>query len=322
MDKSGTYIPIDLKTIQPETVVGCDVFIETGVDNKIRYVLYNSATSVIKSSKIEDLRKYDVRRLFIRSEDKKKYLQYTEANLKNIIRDKNTDIKVKAEIVYEVAKGIMFDVFEQPRSKEQLERTKVWTANIVEFALRHEDFFTNIVNLISYDYTTYSHSVNVSIYGLFFAKYLKFDSKELHVLATGLLLHDIGKTQIEHEILNKRGKLTKDEFERIKMHVELGVENIIQSGCFESIAVIPVLQHHEKCDGSGYPKGIRGEMLHKYGKLAGIVDVYDALTTRRSYAFAQSPFPALRVMSDEMKGSFDVDLLKHFVLFLGSNKIK
>ena len=322
MDKSGTYVPIDLITIQPETVVGCDIYIETGVDNKIRYVLYSSAASIIKSSKIEELQKYDIRKLFIRIEDKTKYLQYAELNLRKIIGDKNTDVRVKAKIVYEVAKGIMFDVFGQTRSREQLERTKMWTENIVEFALRHEEFFSNVVSLISYDYTTYSHSVNVSLYGLFFAKFLKFDSKELHVLTTGLLLHDIGKTQIEHEILNKRGKLTKDEFERIKMHVELGVETIIQSGCFESIAVIPVIQHHEKCNGNGYPKGIKGEMLHKYGKLAAIVDVYDALTTRRSYAFAQSPFPALRVMSDEMRGSFDVDLFKQFVLFLGSNKIK
>lgn len=192
MDQTGTCVPIDLMTIQPETIVGCDLFLGTGADNKIRYVLYCSSTTVIKSSKIEELRKYDVRKLFIRIEDKKKYLQYSESNLKNIIRDKNTDIKVKAEIVYGVAKGIMFDIFEQPRSREQLERTKMWTANIVEFALRHENSFTNVVNLISYDYTTYSHSVNVSIYGLFFAKYLKIDSKELHVLTTGLLLHDIG----------------------------------------------------------------------------------------------------------------------------------
>jgi len=322
MDKSGTYMPINLNTIQVDTVVGCDLFIEIRVDNNLRYTLYSSGTSVIKLNKIEELRKYDVRKLFIRSGDRKKYLRYAELNLKNIIRDKNTDVKVKTEMVYDVAKGIMVDIFEQPRSIEHLERTKVWITNIVEFALRHEAFFSNIVNLISYDYTTYSHSVNVSIYGLFFAKYLKFDSEELYVLTTGLVLHDIGKTQIEPEIINKRGKLTKDEFERIKMHVELGVEMIIQSGCFESSAVIPVIQHHEKCNGSGYPKGIKGDMLHKYGKIAALVDVYDALTTRRAYAFARTPFPALRVMSDEMRGSFDVDLFKQFVLFLGSHKIR
>lgn len=322
MDNSGRYIPINLSTIQVDTVVGCDLFIETRVDNKIRYILYSSGMGVIKLSKIEDLQKYDIRKLFIRSEDKKKYLQYVELNLKSIIRNQNTDIKVKTEVVYEVAKGIMVDIFEQPRSIEHLERTKMWITNIVEFALRHEDFFSNIVNLISYDYTTYSHSVNVSIYGLVFSKYLKVDSEELPVLTTGLLLHDIGKTQIEPEIINKRGKLTKDEFERVKMHVELGVGIIIQSGCFESSAVIPVMQHHEKCNGNGYPKGIEGDMLHKYGKIAAIMDVYDALTTRRAYCYARTPFPALKLMNDEMRGSFDEELFKRFILFLGSNKIR
>jgi HD-GYP domain-containing protein (c-di-GMP phosphodiesterase class II) len=78
------------------------------------------------------------------------------------------------------------------------------------------------------------------------------------------------------------------------------------------------MQHHEKYNGKGYPNGLRGDAIHKYGKIAGIIDTYDALTTKRSYADAKKPFLALKIMHDEMKGSFDEKYFKDFILFLGS----
>lgn len=322
MKKSNDYMPINLSTIQVDTTVGCDLYLENRINGTIQYVLYCSRSSVIRLSIIEELQKHDVKKLFIRKGELKAYLLYAESNLKSIIRDDKVDVQVKTEMVYDVAKSIMIDIFGQPCSREQLLRSKAWITNVIDFAMTHEDVFSNIVNLISYDYTTYSHSVNVSIYGLLFAKYVGFERNELPAFTTGLLLHDIGKTQIEPDIVNKKGRLNNEEFARIKMHVELGAEMIIQADCFESTCLLPVVQHHEKCNGMGYPNGLFEGSIHKYGKMASILDVYDALTTRRPYSDARKPFSALTLMTDEMKGSFDTDLLKHFILFLGTGGIK
>ena len=322
MNKSNDYMPINLSTIRVDTAVGCDLYLENRIHGTIQYVLYCSRLSTIRLSKIEELQKHNVKKLFIRKGELKAYLLYAESNLKSIIRDDKVDVQVKTEMVYDVAKSIMIDIFGQPCSREQLLRSKVWITNVIDFAMMHEDVFSNIVNLISYDYTTYSHSVNVSIYGLLFAKYVGFERDGLPAFTTGLLLHDIGKTQIEPEIVNKKSRLNKEEFARIKMHVELGAEMIIQADCFESTCLLPVMQHHEKCNGMGYPKGLFEDSIHKYGKMATIIDVYDALTTRRPYSDARKPFPALTLMADEMKGSFDTDLLKHFISFLGTGGIK
>lgn len=320
MDVSVEYIPVTLNAIRADTVVGCDLYLQNHINEEIRYVLYCSGTNVVKSDKIEDLQKNQIKRLFIREEDKKIYLKYVESSLKHIINDDRVDIKEKAHIVYDVAKNIMVDVFEDPRSGEQVERSKDWVSNTIDFIIRSQGsyLFLSMMSMISHDYYTYTHSVNVSVVGLLFAKYLGIDGGEMQSFGTGLLLHDVGKTQIDPEIINKKERLNDEEFTKIKMHVDIGADILKQTGCIDSTSFIPIMQHHEKCNGKGYPNGLRGDAIHKYGKIAGIIDVYDALTTRRSYADLRKPFLALKIMHDEMKGSFDGKLFKDFILFLGS----
>jgi len=228
------------------------------------------------------------------------------------------NIKEKAQIVYDVAKNIVVDLFEDPRSGEQVERSKDWVSNTIDFIIKSKDSFSGMMSMISYDYYTYTHSVNVAVLGLLFAKYLGFDGSEMQSFGTGMLLHDVGKTQIDPDIINKKERLNDEEFAKVKMHVDLGADIIKQTGCVDSASFIPIMQHHERHNGKGYPNGLRGDAIHKYGKIAGIIDTYDALTTKRSYADAKKPFSALKIMYDEMKGGFDEKYFKDFILFLGS----
>ncbi|MBM4064116.1 MAG: HD domain-containing protein [Planctomycetes bacterium] len=312
------YIPVTLNAIRVDTIVGCDLYLQNHINEEIRYVLYCSGTSVVKSDKIENLQKHQVKNLFIRKEDKKIYLKYVESSLKHIVNDSRVDIKEKAYIVYDVAKNIMEDVFEDPRSGEQVERSKIWVSNTIDFIVRSKGSFSGMMSMISYDYYTYTHSVNVSVLGLLFAKYLGLDGGEMQVFGTGLLLHDVGKTQIDPAIINKKERLNDEEFARIKMHVDLGADILKQTGGIDSTSFFPIMQHHEKYNGKGYPNGLKGDAIHKYGRIAGIIDVYDALTTQRSYSDARKPFAALKIMNEEMKESFDEKYFKDFILFLGS----
>lgn len=318
MDVSVEYIPIALNAIRADTIVGCDLYLQNHINKEIQYVLYCSGKNVIKSDKIEELQEHQIKTLFIQKEDKKIYLKYAESSLKHIINDDRVDIKEKAHIVYDVAKNIMNDVFEDTRSGEHVERSKSWVSNTIALVVRSKDSFSSMMSMISHDYYTYTHSVNVSVLGLLFTKYLGIDGGEMQSFGTGLLLHDVGKTQIDSEIINKKERLNEEEFTRIKMHVEIGADILKQTGGIDSMSFIPIMQHHEKYNGKGYPNGLRGDAIHKYGKIAGIIDVYDALTTKRTYSDARKPFPALKIMNDEMTGSFDEKYFKDFILFLGS----
>lgn len=132
-----------------------------------------------------------------------------------------------------------------------------------------------------------------------------------------MLLHDVGKIEVPLEILNKPGKLTKDEFGIIKRHPEAGYKILKDKENIEEKSLKVVVQHHENYDGTGYPHGIGGNEIDLYGRLSRIIDVYDAITTKRCYAGAMNPFTALSEMGGSMVKCFDKELFKEFVCFLG-----
>ncbi len=159
--------------------------------------------------------------------------------------------------------------------------------------------------------------MNVAAVGTLFAKELGFEDEDLKPFCTGMLLHDVGKTKISTDILNKKGKFTEEEFAIVKKHPEWGVEILKETGNGFTDEYTITLQHHENYDGSGYPHGIQKDEIHRCGKIARIIDVYDALTTNRPYAQAIRPFAALVEMKEKMSNCFDRELLKEFIRFSG-----
>ncbi|MBM4055135.1 MAG: HD domain-containing protein [Planctomycetes bacterium] len=312
------YIPIALNTIQPNTCTGCNLYIKTRADVDIRYVLYCNGANALKDDKIKELIYNQIKFLFIRQSEEKLYLRYMESQLKLVIHDPAIDTNVKSKMVYNVAKSIMIDIFNDPRAGDNVERSKNWVSNTVEYVLNNKDATSTMLNMVSYDYYTYTHCVDVSVLGLLFAKYLRIGGRDMHNFGAGLLLHDIGKTEISINTLNKNGKLNESEYAEIKKHVECGHEILKGLGGLSEDSFYPVLHHHEKINGKGYPKGLKGNEIHDYGKIAAIIDVYDALTTKRPYSDARKPFPALQIMKEFMGEHFDETYFRSFVAFLGS----
>ena len=222
----------------------------------------------------------------------------------------------KTKIVHGAATNIVKDLFNDPRSGS-IERTKTFAYNMVDYVLKDTSAAQSLLKIAVHEYYTYTHCVNVAAVGTLFAKDLGLEDKDLKGLCSGILLHDVGKTKISTDILNKKGKLTKEEFEEIKKHPELGAEVLDETGTEFKEERIITLQHHENYDGSGYPYGLAKNEIHPSGKIARIIDVYDALTTKRSYADAIRPFAALLEMRNNMLNCFDNELFKEFIQFLG-----
>lgn len=129
----------------------------------------------------------------------------------------------------------------------------------------------------------YAHSLDVCIYSLITAKAMKLDYNNTITLGVGALLHDIGKTRIPDSILLKREFLTADEFEKVKKHSLYGYKIIMSTPGFNHNVAKIALQHHERCDGSGYPGNATGEEIHFLSKIVAIADIYDALTSDKIY---------------------------------------
>lgn len=186
------------------------------------------------------------------------------------------------------------------------------TTDIVNVVNCKSDIFCYLGYLKETDEHTYSHCVNVSVLCNIFSKWLGFEEEEIKNLTVAGLLHDIGKTKVDQEILNKKDKLTKEEFEEIKKHTTYGYR-IISDKLIADEVKKAVLMHHEKIDGTGYPLGIKNNKIGKYAKIVAICDIYDAMTSDRVYRKKICPFEVIKSFEQSSFGLLDTQYLLTFL---------
>lgn len=163
----------------------------------------------------------------------------------------------------------------------------------------------SIINNRKVDEYLYRHSINVGILSHMLGKWIGLSNTELTSLTYAGMLHDIGKIRIESTILNKKGKLTREEFTVMKTHTVIGYEIVKQIPYMNESVSMGVLMHHERCDGSGYPLKLKNDKIHTYGKIIAIADEFDAMTSNRAYKSKQSPFKVLEIMQDQALSKLD-----------------
>jgi hypothetical protein len=162
------------------------------------------------------------------------------------------------------------------------------------------------------DKYTEGHTERVSQYAVFLGERLGLTERKLETLRIGALIHDLGKIGIDLSILNKPGHLTEEEFEEIKLHPALGQQICSPLKALQEVGDI-IRHHHERLDGSGYPDGLRDEEISQNARIVAVVDVFDALTTERSYKKALSPEEALCIMREEAaQGQLDSRIVQEF----------
>jgi putative nucleotidyltransferase with HDIG domain len=313
---SPDYMPISPSSLRTNTTVGCDIYLLAKTTIEVRFVLYCRADAVFDEAKKSTLLEQNIQSLFIKKEEQEVFYDYLEDNFQHIITDPSIPPDEKTKIVHSTATNLIKDVFKDPRSGS-VKRTKTFANNMVDYVIKDTRAAESLLKIAVHEYSTYTHSVNVAAVGTLFAQNLGLGAPDLKGLCAGILLHDVGKTKISTDILNKKGKLTKEEFEIIKKHPEYGAEILDETGTGYKEERIVTLQHHENDDGSGYPYGLKKDEIHPCGKVSRIIDVYDALTTNRSYKRASRPFAALVEMKENMFNCFDSELFKEFIQFLG-----
>lgn len=163
------------------------------------------------------------------------------------------------------------------------------------------------------DEYTFFHSVNTAIIAGVLAQWLGSSADVTRDVISAGLLHDIGKTQIPLEILNKPGSLTDEEMKVMQLHSTHGYKLIAESGTFTQDVALVALQHHERLDGSGYPGKVPGRKIHPYAKLVALADIYDAMTSDRVYRQKVTPFVVVETLIQDMFGKLDPDICAVFL---------
>ncbi len=171
----------------------------------------------------------------------------------------------------------------------------------------------------------YMHSINVAFYSMLIAKGLRLSEEGIYKAILSGLLHDIGKTKIPDHILRKPGRLSREEFEIIKKHPDIGYDIVENMKGINDDVKKAILQHHERMDGSGYPFGYLGKHINLYSRIVAVADVFDAMTTDRVYQGKSTPFQVINMFLTEGITLFDVRIVdvfvKHLVNYLIGNHV-
>ncbi|MHB8172518.1 MAG: HD-GYP domain-containing protein [Thermincolia bacterium] len=185
--------------------------------------------------------------------------------------------------------------------------------DILDELLTHPEVMVNLTDIRTYNDYLFGHSVNVCVLTLLTGVAMEYNQIQLRELGLGALLHDLGKTQIEKAILLKDKPLTEEEYASIQQHCEIGFEFLRNQENSNPMVANVAYQHHERFDGKGYPRSLKGEEIIEFARITAVCDVYDSLTAHRIYARAYHPSRALLILTEMAGNQLDPDVVKAFL---------
>lgn len=306
------YKAADLQIITEGSVVDFDLFIAN--ETKTAMSVLVAKNSVIDGTMKVRLR--EIERLYFDAEDSHLYNLYISNHLQSIAKNKKIPITQKAEMVYAKAAEAMNAMFENPESLENVHKAQSIVGDCINVVLHDNCTVTSLMQVTAHDYYTHTHSINVSIYALSLGAYLGIKDKELEVLGMAAILHDLGKSKVDYEIINKNGKLDEYEMNVMKKHPEMGHEIAVKLDIADERILTGIRHHHERLDGGGYPDNLKGDQISQFARIIGVCDVFDALSTKRSYKDPMRSFDALKLMKNEFIGHLDMDIVHSFIRML------
>lgn len=282
---------VSVTNLKPGMVVGRNIFNADGS-------MLLSEGILLTDTYIKRLAERDIASIYIRSE------QLDLASMEEIPEVISEETRVKSiKTMQEVL--VKVQLVERVDSSEVRNVAKAIVAEV----LKNKDTLLHLNDIRSYDDYTFAHSVHVSVLSVIIGLAMGYNEEALTNLSLGALLHDIGKMLIPKEILNKPGYLTKDEMEIMKLHSEYGFEILRREVDMPLLAAHVAFQHHEKLDGSGYPRGLSNTDIHEYARIVAVADIYDALTSDRPYSKAIFPHEAYEILRDSANRHLDGEIV-------------
>ncbi|TDK68083.1 HD-GYP domain-containing protein [Sapientia aquatica] len=225
----------------------------------------------------------------------------------------------RASKVVANSKRAVMSMFKEARmgNAVKLESMQPLVEEISASMARNAGALIGLARLKTKDDYTYMHSVAVCALMIALAKQLKLSEEEVKEAGMAGLLHDIGKMMIPVDVLNKPGKLTDAEFDTVKRHPMDGYEMLIKTESMSPVVLDVCLHHHEKIDGSGYPKRLDGDKISLMAKMGAVCDVYDAITSNRPYKQGWCPAESIKKMAEWSNKHFDDKVFQAFVRSIG-----
>ena len=293
--------------------------IDQAVNNRLDQLLVQSGT-ILDKSDITSIERLGIPGVYILDEGAVAQPRNKQAVTPTIQAEKNIEqyrvadpqkVTLSNMVKERVSQGIQF-LYNNTDSKEFVETSANITSDLMKAIFENHSLAIDISALKTSDEYTFKHSVDVATLAMIIAKRLDMSPREVYDIGIAGLLHDMGKTQIPNEILNKPGRLTDDEFQVMKSHSRLGYNILKKRNEFPPMIPLAVLQHHEKMNGTGYPLKCKADKIVPFAKILSVADVYDALVTERPYKKAFSQRTAVEMIMS-MTDQLDIDSMRSFL---------
>ncbi len=233
-----------------------------------------------------------------------------DIEIQNVISD-----EVRNKAVQGVKKILTHSVNDNPGNKKAaIDQAKTIVEEIIADILRNSSIMVNMVDLKVFDEYTYYHSVNVAVLSAVVGAAIGMNKNDLFALGLASLLHDLGKVFLDKSTINKPGKFSEEELLDVQRHSELGYSYLRTMFDVPVKSSLGVLHHHERFDGSGYPKGLKGAEISLFGRIIAVADVFDALVSDRPYRKALLPSDAMEHIVGNAGAGFDPDIARIFFM--------
>ena len=316
VQEERAFIPVSLGSLRIDSITTFDIYFQPALGQP--FVLYAERNLRFTEHARKRLLDNNLNMVYVRGTQRSEYNRYVEENLASIMSDPSIKPEKKSEMLYASATSVAESVIRDPKSMENLQRSREIVKSTVNFMLEDRQVLAHLLKSLSSVYEIYTHSVNVVTYGIALAQRAgESDPATLRELAIGALLHDVGKSKIDPAIINCRGTLTGEQWKMMKRHPDHGHEILAATGAIGEIALDIVRHHHERLRGTGYPDNLKGITISRFVRMITIVDIFDALTTDRPFQKARSSFAALNLMGSQVANDLDPDLFRTFVSMMG-----
>ena len=313
----GTREYISTKRLQPGMIIDQSITDATGrvmikrnvyLDQyQIEYLMSRGISGVYITDTLEDDGKPGI-------EPAKKKIIIPSAAKKVIARERVEDptkVEMSETVKARVNEGIQY-LFKNTNADNFSGAAMQVSKDLTEAIMTNSAVAIDINTLKVSDEYTFKHSVDVAMISMIIGKRHGLSRDEIREIGVAGLLHDMGKSKIPTEILNKPGKLTDEEFALMKRHPYDGYQILKERGGFSNAVLAGVLQHHEKINASGYPMGISKDQIHLFGRLIAVADIFDALVTKRPYKDAFPMREAVEMIMS-MTGELDISCINSFL---------
>lgn len=296
---------IHLSSLSADQPLPVDLFLKVAGRN----VVFKRRGENLSGHRIEALSRHGITKFWVPEEQRPYYLLFLrEQSLNRPVPGVEWGHFIKQTTLLHVR-----ELFLRPDISPGIELAKDLVSSMVDRVTSDLSTTQRLMSLVNHDFYTFNHSVNVAIYAIAFARRVFGEQKETLIQAgLGGLLHDLGKRALAWNVINKPGPLTKQEWSEVKRHPEYGRAALHNVNVGEEVLRV-VYEHHENFDGKGYPEGRHGEEISLLARIVAIADVFDALTTDRSYHQALDAEGAMEKMFRMQPGKFDPNVFQSFV---------